>query len=205
MLSPLIFIVYIIGVCFFLLLQVLIYVRNGESANRVRMLWLTPIIILPFALYFCLFAVHSVWVFLAAAISLIGGAVLEWIHVDSAQVIPDMQHRTLHLEGSSRIVLLLLMLVDAIGYAMLLMAILSFVPVLHTSFFSQFGPELVPFSLGSRGVRALLLSQFWKKAQRHHHHGYSMQQGLRPTPSSDNRGSSEDPCTLSSGNPRARG
>jgi hypothetical protein len=187
MLSPLIFVVYIIGVCFFFFLQVLIYVRNGESANRVRTLWLAPIIILPFALYFCLFAVHSVWMFLAAAISLIGGAVLEWRHVDSAQIIPDMQRRTLRLEGSSPITLLVLMLVDALGYAMLLIAILSFLPDFRTSFFSQFSTELVPFSLGSRGVRALLFSQFWKKAQRHHHHGSSTQQGLRPIPSSDKR------------------
>src|SRR4051812_11024107 len=127
MLSPLIFFVYIIGVCFFFFLQVLIYVRNGESANRVRILWLTPIIILPFALYYCLFAgiLHSVWTLLAAGVSLIVGAVVEWIHVNSAQIIPDMQHRILRLEGGSRIVLLVLMLVDAIGYAMLLMAILS--------------------------------------------------------------------------------
>ncbi len=154
------------------------YVRNGESASRVRILWLTPIIILPFALYYCVFTVHSVWIFLAAGVSLIGGVVVEWIHVHSAQIIPDMQHRTLRLEGSSYIALLMLMLVDAIGYAMLLMAILGFIPVLHTSFFSQFGPELIPFSLGSRGLRALHLSQFWKKAQRYYHHSSSRREGL---------------------------
>jgi hypothetical protein len=45
---------------------------------------------------------------------------------------------------------------------------LSLFHVLHTPFFRQFAPELVLFSLGSRGMRALLLFLFWKKEKARH-------------------------------------
>jgi len=70
-----------------LLLQVLLYVRNGEKVDRVRTLWLTP-----------------------------------------------------------------------------------------TSFFRQFAPELVMYSLGSRGVHALYLFLFWKQAQRRNDRVYATRQ-----------------------------
>jgi hypothetical protein len=40
MISPLILTVYLVGICIVFLLQVLVYVRNGEKADRVRTLWL---------------------------------------------------------------------------------------------------------------------------------------------------------------------
>jgi len=183
MVSPLVLTVYLIGICFVFLLQVLVYVRNGESPNRVRTLWLAPIVVLPIAIYFCLFAGIALtgWVLFAGGVSLMVGAVLEWVHIRSAQITLDVRHRILRLEGSSRLVLLVLMLLDAVCYTTLLMLILSLFHVLHTSFFRQFAPELVLFSLGSRGVHALYLFLFWKKAQRHHDCVGAMAQGLRPT------------------------
>ncbi len=59
MVSPLILTVYLIGICVVFLLQVLVYVRHGEKADRVRTLWLTPIVVLPIALYFYVFAGRS--------------------------------------------------------------------------------------------------------------------------------------------------
>ena len=93
------------------------------------------------------------------------GAVLEGAHIRSARLSLDVQHRTLHLEGSSRLVLIVLMLLDAICYTTLLMLMLSVFPALHTSFFRRFAPELALFSLGSRGIHALLLFLFCKKAK----------------------------------------
>ncbi len=167
MVSPLILTVYLLCICIVFLLQVLLYVRNGESADRVRTLWLAPIVVLPIALYFCLFAGIALtgWILFASGVSLIVGVVLEWVHIRSAQITLDGQHRTLRLERSSRLVLLVLMLLDAVCYTTLLMLILSLFHVLHTSFFRQFAPELVLFSLGSRAVHALLLFLYWKRAQ----------------------------------------
>jgi hypothetical protein len=113
---------------------------------------------------------------LAAGISLVVGVALEWVHTRSAQIIPDMQRRTLRPEGGSRIALLVLMLLNAISYATLLMLILGFIPALHTTFFRQFTPYLALFSLGSHGMHALMFSRFWKEAQKHHH-DYGTAQG----------------------------
>jgi hypothetical protein len=44
------------------------------------------------------------------------------------------------------------------------------------SFFRQFAPELVMYSLGSRGVHALYLFLFWKKAQRRNDRVYATRQ-----------------------------
>ncbi len=178
MVSLLLLTIYLIGICFAFLLQVLLYVRNGEKADRVRTLWLAPIVVLPIALYFYLFAGIALtgWVLFAGGVSLVVGVVLEWVHIRSAQITFNGQHRTLRLEGSSRLVLLVLMLLDAVCYMTLLMLILSLFHVLHTSFFRQLAPELVLYSLGSRGVHALLLFLFWKKAQRRNDRVYATTQ-----------------------------
>lgn len=160
---------YLISVGVFLLLQVVLYLRNRERADRVKTLWLAPIVVLPLAIYFCLFAGVALtsWVLIAAGASLVVGVVLELIHIRSAQIIPDMQRHTLRMEGSARPVLLLQMLLDAVCYATLLMLILSAFHLLAGSFFRQLSPELVLFSFGSRVVHALLLSRFWKNTRLH--------------------------------------
>lgn len=99
MISALILTVYLVGIGLVFLLQVLVYVRNGEKVDRVRTLWLTPIVILPIALYFYLFAGIAItgWVLIAGGVSLLIGAVLEWAHIRSAQITLDGQKRTLRL------------------------------------------------------------------------------------------------------------
>lgn len=72
--------------------------------------------------------------------------------------------------------LVVLMLLDAVCYMTLLMLILSLLHVLHTSFFRQFAPELVMYSLGSRGVHALYLFLYLKKAQRRNDRVYVTRQ-----------------------------
>jgi hypothetical protein len=180
MISPIILTVYLVGIGIVFLLQVLVYVRNGEKVDRVRTLWLTPIVVLPIALYFYLFAGIAItgWVLIAGGVSLVVGAVLEWIHIRSAQITLDGQQRTLRLERSSRLVLVVLMLLDAVCYMTLLMLILNLLHVLHTSFFRQFAPELVMYSLGSRGVHALYLFLFWKQAQRRNDRVYATRQWM---------------------------
>lgn len=170
MVSPLDLLVYVLCFCVVFPLLWLAHARFGEATARVKILWLAPVVVLPLALYFCLFAGLSFtgWTLGACVLSLVVGIVVERAHLHGARLSIDVPRGTLQAQGGSRLVLLLLLLLDALCYTTLLMLVLSGIPALHTSFFRQFAPELALFSLGSRGTRSWMLSRAWRQARREH-------------------------------------